>query len=109
MADGVQIRTELVTEFARTIRTDDFRSAAARGADLHHHGVIFGAAIAGETILEAKTRYAEMLANTEANLREYRRAAEAFATAAQQIAQSFATADEQAHFEIDRPLHEGQQ
>ncbi|MFI5933105.1 hypothetical protein [Actinoplanes sp. NPDC051494] len=96
MADGVQIATEQVTDFAHTIRTDaddGFRSAAARGADLHHHGVVFGTAIPGETTLTAKALYAQVLENTEANLREYRRAATIFAQAAEEIARSFADAD----------------
>ncbi|AGL15221.1 hypothetical protein [Actinoplanes sp. N902-109] len=108
MADGVQIRTELVTEFARTIGADTFREAAAQGAGLHQHGVVFGAAIPGDIILEAKRRYAQMLEHTEANLREYRRAAASYAAAAEQLAHDLAAADHTTE-ETLRPLHPGQQ
>ncbi|GAA2561451.1 hypothetical protein GCM10010435_36480 [Winogradskya consettensis] len=124
MPDGVQIRTDQVTDFATGIRADaadGFRSAASRAAALHHHGVVFATAIPGDATLLAKQRYAQVLENTEANLREFRRAAALFAEAAEQIAQGFATADlttDQAqkqiesllaHHETLPPLHEGQQ
>ncbi|MEV4637535.1 hypothetical protein AB0J80_09305 [Actinoplanes sp. NPDC049548] len=96
MADGIQIDTEQVGEFAQGMRTEadkGFALAADRGADLHSHGVVFGAGIPGDTVLDAKKRYAEALAHTEANLRAYKQAAMALATAAEEIAKDFARAD----------------
>ncbi|MEV4707916.1 hypothetical protein [Actinoplanes sp. NPDC049316] len=96
MPDGVQIQTDQVNEFAQDLRADadkGFASAADRGADLHAHGVVFGKSIPGDTVLDAKNRYAEALANTEANLREYRRMAVIFAEVAEQIARDFAHVD----------------
>ncbi|MGA5303768.1 hypothetical protein ACPCHT_27855 [Nucisporomicrobium flavum] len=96
MPDGVQIQTDQVNEVAQGLRADadkGFASAANRGAALHAHGVVFGRSIPGDTVLNAKTRYAEALANTEANLREYRRMAVIFAEVAEQIARDFAHVD----------------
>ena len=96
MPDGVQIQTEQVSEFAQGLRAEadkGFASAANRGADLHQHGVVFGKSIPGDTVLDAKTRYAEALANTEANLRAYKQMAIIFADVAEQIARDFATVD----------------
>lgn len=96
MPDGIQIDTEQVGEFAQGMRAEadkGFASAADRGADLHQHGVVFGARIPGDTVLDAKRRYAEALANTDANLRAYRKAAAILADVAEQIARDFAGAD----------------
>lgn len=96
MADGLQIRTELVTELAQGLHADaddGFRSASEQGAALHHHGVVFGTAIAGETTLDAKRRYARVLEHVEANLREYQRMAAEYADAAEQLARNLAAAD----------------
>lgn len=96
MPDGIQIDTEQVGEFAQGMRAEadkGFTSAADRGADLHQHGVVFGARIPGDTVLDAKRRYAEALANTDANLRAYKQMAMIFADVAEKIAKEFATAD----------------
>ncbi|MEV8507946.1 hypothetical protein AB0368_24430 [Actinoplanes sp. NPDC051475] len=96
MPDGIQIDTEQVGEFAQGMRAEadkGFASAADRGADLHQHGVVFGARIPGDTVLDAKRRYAEALANTDANLRAYKQMAMIFADVAEKIAKEFATAD----------------
>ncbi|MEV6599197.1 hypothetical protein AB0M36_20435 [Actinoplanes sp. NPDC051346] len=96
MPDGIHLDTEQVGEFARGMRTEadkGFASAAERGADLHRHGVIFGAELPGETILDAKRRYARALENTEANLRAYHQMAIIFADVADRIARDFANVD----------------
>ncbi|MFI7597468.1 hypothetical protein [Actinoplanes sp. NPDC049681] len=96
MPDGIRIDTEQVGEFAQGMRAEadkGFASAANRGADLHQHGVVFGARIPGDTVLDAKRRYAEALANTDANLRAYRQMAMIFADVAEKIAKEFATTD----------------
>jgi glycerol-3-phosphate O-acyltransferase len=96
MPDGVEVQTGQVGEFARGLRLEaesGFAAAAERGADLHRHGVVFGASIPGDTVLEVKNRYARALANTDANLRAYRRAADVFAEVAEQIAREFASVD----------------
>jgi hypothetical protein len=96
MADGVEIDTDQVDDFGRGMRSQadkGFASAAGRGADLHAHGVVFGAALPGEVILAAKTRYAQALENTDANLRAYKEAAVIFAEVAEQIARDFGSAD----------------
>lgn len=96
MADGVEIDTEQVDDFGRGMRAqagEGFASAAKRGADLHSFGVVFGAGLPGEAILAAKTRYAQALENTDANLRAYEAAAEILAEVAEQVARDFSTAD----------------
>ena len=96
MPDGIQIDTDQVGEFAHGMRAEadkGFASAADRGADLHRHGVVFGTKIPGDTVLDAKNRYAEALANTHANLQAYRLAATVLADVAEGIARDFARAD----------------
>ena len=96
MPDGVQIQTEQVSEFAQGLRAEadkGFASAADRGADLHQHGVVFGANIDSSTVLEAKQRYGKALENTYANLKAYQMAAGILADVAEQIARDFAHAD----------------
>ncbi|UQU63436.1 hypothetical protein COUCH_31160 [Couchioplanes caeruleus] len=96
MPDGVQIQTDQVNEFAQGLRADadkGFASAADRGADLHAHGVVFGAKIDSGTVLAAKERYARALENTDANLRAYKLAAGILADVAEQIARDFARVD----------------
>jgi hypothetical protein len=96
VADGVEIDTGQVVDFGRDLRAQadkGFSSAATRGADLHEHGVVFGAAIPGGAVLEAKTKYARALEMTEANLRAYKAAAMVFAEVAEQIARDFSAAD----------------
>jgi len=95
--DGVQIDTEGVGDFARGMRTQangGFAAAADLGAVLHGHGVEFGARITpSAAVTEAKQRYAQALAATEANLRAYQVAAGVLAGAAEDIARLFASAD----------------
>jgi len=96
MPDGVQIDTAEVDDFGRGMRAQadkGFTSAASRGAELHSHGVVFGAQLPGGAILAAKTRYAQALENTDANLRAYKEAAVIFADVAEQIARDFSSAD----------------
>lgn len=96
MPDGVEIDTGQVSDFAQGMSREangGFAAAADRGADLHQHGVVFGASIPGGTLLDAKTRYAQALANTDANLRAYQQAAGIFADVAERIARDFASAD----------------
>jgi hypothetical protein len=45
-----------------------FAEVAARGQDLHGHGVVFGQSVVAGPIQEAKERYRTALENTEANL-----------------------------------------
>ena len=94
--NGVEIDTGQVDEYAKGLRSEadsGFSQAATRGRDLHQHGVVFGARLPGDVILQAKNRYARALENTELNLREYQRAAEILANVAEQIARDFAKAD----------------
>jgi hypothetical protein len=96
MADGVKIDTGQVGDFGRGMRTQadtGFASAASRATDLHSHGVVFGAQLPGGAILAAKTRYAQALEMTDANLRAYREAAVIFAEVAEQIARDFSAVD----------------
>lgn len=96
MPDGVEVETGQVGEFAKGMRLEadsGFAAVAERGADLHRHGVVFGASIPGGTVLEVKNRYARALADTDANLRAYRRAADIFAEVAEQIVREFGSVD----------------
>jgi hypothetical protein len=96
MPDGVQIDTGQVLDFGRGMRSQadvGFASAASRGAELHSHGVVFGAQLPGGAVLAAKTRYAQALEYMDANLRAYRQAAVIFAEVAEQIARDFSSAD----------------
>ncbi|BFU44059.1 hypothetical protein [Krasilnikovia sp. MM14-A1004] len=97
MPDGVQIDTDGVGDVAHGMRGQadgGLADAAQRGATLHAHGVEFGARITPSSVVtEAKTRYAQALAHTEANLRAYHTAAGALADAAQEIARMFASSD----------------
>jgi len=96
MPDGVQIDADQVRDFGKRMRTQadsGLASAADRGTDLHRHGVVFGASIPGATVLDAKTRYAQALEATDANLRAYQRAAVIFAEVAEGIARDFTAAD----------------
>jgi hypothetical protein len=97
MPDGVQIDTAKVSDVGRSLRSDadgGFAAAADRGSRLHRHGVEFGARITPSGVVtEAKNRYAEALANTEANLRAYHLAAGVLADAAEEIARRFAASD----------------
>ncbi len=96
MADGVQIDTGQVNNFGKTVRSQadqGFTSIAGRGTELHSHGVVFGAQLPGSTIVDAKSRYAKVLENTDANLRAHQQAAVIFAEVAEQIAHDFSSAD----------------
>jgi hypothetical protein len=96
MSDGVQIQTDQVTDFGKGLRQDadgGFASAADRGADLHRQGVALGSQINAGPIMGVKQKYAEALANTDANLRLYPLAAGVLADVAEQIARRFAHAD----------------
>jgi hypothetical protein len=96
MSDGVQIQTDQVGDFGKGLRKDadgGFASAAGRGADLHRQGVALGAQINAGPIMEVKQKYAEALANTDANLRIYPVAAGILADVAEEIARRFAHAD----------------
>ncbi|GIE93294.1 hypothetical protein [Paractinoplanes rishiriensis] len=97
MSDGMRIDTERVGDVGRGLRIEantGFADAADRGKILHGHGVEFGARLGSSSVVvEAQQRYASALANTEANLRAYHLAAGALATAAEEIARLFATAD----------------
>ena len=97
MADGVRIDTDGVNEFGRGLRTEadsGFADVAGRGVSLHGHGVEFGARMTPSAIVtDAKKRYAEALANTEANLRAHQTAAAVLADAAEEIARMFKTQD----------------
>ncbi|MFD0520296.1 hypothetical protein [Paractinoplanes durhamensis] len=74
--------------------TDGFAEIAGRGADLHRQGVGFGARMTpSDIVTQAKVRYAEALAHSEANLRAYQTAAAVFAEVAEQIATQFAAVD----------------
>ncbi|WP_305789446.1 hypothetical protein [Symbioplanes lichenis] len=96
MADGVRIETGQVAEVASKLAADadeGFASAVARSATLHAHGVVFGAAVPGGTMLAAKERYARALAYTDANLRAYRRMAALLAAQADQVVRDLGAAD----------------
>jgi glycerol-3-phosphate dehydrogenase len=97
MPDGVEIDTGEVVAFAKGMRSEaasGFSQVAARGSDLHAHGVVFGTSItASEAVSQAKARYAAALENTDANLRAYQQAAEIFADVAEAVARDFASAD----------------
>jgi hypothetical protein len=97
VSDGVRINTDKVGDVGRGLRTDadgGFAAAADRGATLHQHGVEFGARLTpSAAVTEAKDRYAQALANTEANLRAHHLAAGVLADAAEQIARLFASSD----------------
>ncbi|MFI5491774.1 hypothetical protein [Actinoplanes sp. NPDC051859] len=95
MPEGIQIDTDGVGEFAKTMHADTkgYISAANRGIDLHGHGVVFGTKIDSDIVRAAKERYGLALENTEANLRVYRFMAEAFAEVAEAVARDFAGAD----------------
>lgn len=79
MPDGVRIDIDKVGEVGRGLRTEvdgRFATTADRGGDLHRHGVQFGARLTPSPVItEAKNRYAQALANTDANLRAYHLAA----------------------------------
>lgn len=97
MADGVRIETEGVTAVAASLRADvdkGFASAVSRAAGLHTHGVVFGAALPGEAVLDARQRYAQALAHTDANLRAYRDLAATLATEADRIVAELTRADQ---------------
>ena len=111
MPDGVEIDTGQVDDFAKGMRSEaatGFSQAAARGSDLHAHGVVFGASITtSDAVSQAKARYAAALENTDANLRAYRQAAEIFADVAESVARDFASVDRssaQAHARVDKLL-----
>jgi hypothetical protein len=93
----VRIDTGKVGEVGRGLRTEadgGFSTAADRGADLHRHGVQFGSRLTPSPVItDAKARYAQALANTDANLRAYHLAAGVLADAAEQIARLFASSD----------------
>jgi len=95
--DGLLIDTNGVGEVGRGLRAEadsGFAATADRGASLHRHGVEFGARITPSGVVtEAKQRYAQALANTEANLRAYHVAAGVLADAAEEIARLFAVSD----------------
>ncbi|WP_306216367.1 hypothetical protein [Actinoplanes sp. RD1] len=96
MADGVRIETGQVADVAAGLAADadeGFASAEARAAALHAHGVVFGAAVPGGTMLAAKERYARALAYTDANLRAYRRMAAVLAAQADQVVRELGAAD----------------
>ncbi len=96
MADGVEIDTGEVDDFGRGMRAQadaGFSSAASRAAELHAHGVVFGARFPGGAVLDAKARYAQALEHTDANLRAYKEAAAIFAEVAEQIARDFSAVD----------------
>lgn len=97
MADGVRIETKSVTGVAASLRADvddSFASAVARGAGLHAHGVVFGAGLPGEAVLDARERYGQALAHTDANLRAYRRTAAFLAAEADRLVAELTRADE---------------
>jgi hypothetical protein len=99
MSDGVQIQTDQVTDFGHGLRQDagdGFATAAGRGADLHRQGVALGAQINAGPILAVKQKYADALANTDANLRLYPLAAGVLADVAEEIARRFAHTDQHA-------------
>jgi hypothetical protein len=95
--DGVQIDTDGVGDVGRGLRAaadSGFAANADRGASLHRHGVEFGARITPSSeVTAAKQRYAQALANTEANLRAYHVAAGVLADAAEEIVRLFASSD----------------
>ena len=97
MADGVEIDTGQVGDFAKGMRSESatgFSQVANRGTRLHAYGVPFGANITmSDIVQQAKGRYAVALSNTEANLRAYQEAAEIFADVAEKIAREFKSAD----------------
>lgn len=96
MGDGVRIQTDQVGDFGKGLRQDaggGFAAAAGRGAHLHRQGVGLGSRIDSGPIMEAKQRYAEALAATDANLRVYPVAAGILADVAEEVARRFAHAD----------------
>jgi plastocyanin domain-containing protein len=96
MPDGIQIDTDEVNDFGRTMSkqsTSGYAHAATRGTSLHSHGVTFATALTSPVFDDAKRRYQEALQNTEANLRAYQQAAQVLAEAAENIAKEFARAD----------------
>jgi hypothetical protein len=97
VADGVQIDTDGVGDFANGMRHQadgGFAAARDRGVALHAHGVEFGSGITSSSVItDAKRRYAQALENTEANLKTYHMAAGVLAEAAGKIAQMFASTD----------------
>jgi hypothetical protein len=97
MADGVEIDTGQVGDFAKGMRSESasgFSQVADRGTRLHGYGVPFGANITmSDIVQQAKGRYAVALSNTEANLRAYQQAAEIFAAVAEDIAREFKASD----------------
>ena len=86
MPDGVRIDIHKVGEVGRGLRTEvdgGFATTADRGGDPHRHGVQFGARLTPSPVItEAKNRYAQALADTDANLRAYHLAAGVLADAA---------------------------
>jgi hypothetical protein len=78
VAGGVQIDTDGVGDFGTGMQkqsTGGFADIASRGADLHRQGVGFGARMTpSDIVTQAKVRYAEALAHSEANLRAYQQA-----------------------------------
>ncbi|MEV6633387.1 hypothetical protein AB0M54_21840 [Actinoplanes sp. NPDC051470] len=97
MADGVEIDTGQVGDFAKGMRSEaatGFNQVANRGTRLHSYGVPFGSRITmSDIVQQAKGRYAVALSNTEANLRAYQQAAEIFADVADDIAREFKGTD----------------
>jgi len=94
--DGVEIDPKQVDQVAQDLRNQadsGLADTANRGADLHRHGVVFGASIPGDTVLSAKQRYAKALENTDANLRAHQQMAGILASAAEQIARDFDSVD----------------
>jgi hypothetical protein len=97
MPDGLSIDTEGVRDWGHGLRADPgrgFGAAADRAAGLHRQGVGFGARLTpSDAVAAARQRYAYALANTEANVRAYQRAAEVLAQAAEDIARLFGASD----------------
>jgi hypothetical protein len=97
MPDGVQIDAGKVGDVGRGLRHEadaGFAATAQRGTSLHGHGVEFGARLTPSGVVtEAKNRYAQALAHTEANLRAYQVAAGVLADAAEEISRLFAASD----------------
>jgi hypothetical protein len=100
MPNGVRIDAGQVGDLGRDLRIEadcGFGEAARRGAVLHGQGVEFGARLTPSGVVtEAKQRYAQALANSEANLRAYQSAAAALADAAEEVARLFGSSDRSA-------------
>jgi hypothetical protein len=100
MPNGVRIDAGHVGDLGRDLRVEadrGFGDAARRGSVLHGHGVEFGSRLtASAAVTEAMRRYAQALANVEANLRAYQAAATVLADAAQEVARRFAASDRSA-------------